>query len=149
MTNTLKKGIAAAAGLTIVALFFVYGNPFAVVEGDLIGGTLGASGQLIVQDTVIGSGEEAQIGDVLEVHYVGRLATGEVFDSSEGSAPSRFVLGGGQVIPGWDQGLQGMRVGGKRVLIIPPDLAYGPTGYGPIPPDATLTFEVELIDINE
>lgn len=143
----LTQGIAIATGLVVVALFFVYGNPFAAVESGLTGGLQGATGQLVVQDDVIGTGATAEIGDRLVVHYVGRLTDGTTFDTSVGGSPYAFILGGGEVIPGWDQGLQGMKVGGKRTLIIPPDLAYGPQGYGPIPPDATLVFEVELVDI--
>lgn len=144
---TLTRAIAVGAGLVVVALFFVYGNPFAAVESGLGGGLQGASGQLVVQDEVIGVGEEAQVGDQLVVHYIGKLSDGTVFDTSVGGSPYTFTLGGGEVIPGWDQGLQGMKVGGKRLLIVPSDLAYGPTGYGPIPGNATLTFEVELVDI--
>lgn len=143
----LTRAIAVGAGLVVVALFFVYGNPFAAVESGISGGLQGASGQLIVQDEVVGAGEEVQVGDRLVVHYIGKLSDGTVFDTSVGGSPYTFVLGGGEVIPGWDQGLQGMKVGGKRLLIIPSDLAYGPSGYGPIPANATLTFEVELVDI--
>lgn len=144
---TLTRGIAVAVGLAVVALFFVYGNPFAAVESGINGGLQGAAGQLVVQDEVPGTGAEAKVGDQLVVHYVGMLSDGTVFDTSIGGSPYAFTLGGGEVIPGWDQGLQGMKVGGKRVLTIPPDLAYGPSGYGPIPPNAVLTFEVELVDI--
>ena len=90
---------------------------------------------------------EVKIGDLLSVHYTGKLSDGTVFDTSLGRGPFQFILGAGQVIPGWDQGLQGMRIGGKRLLIIPPDLAYGREGYGPIPPNTTPTFEVELVAI--
>jgi FKBP-type peptidyl-prolyl cis-trans isomerase len=103
--------------------------------------------QLVVQDEVVGTGPAAQPGDTVVVNYTGKLDDGTVFDTSVGGAPITFMLGAGQVIPGWDQGLVGMQAGGKRVLIIPPDLAYGPSGYGPIPPNATLTFEVELVSL--
>lgn len=145
--QTLTTGIAVATAIAVVFLFFIYGNPFSVVEDGLTAGLGGAGGQLVVQDESLGTGAEAKIGDTLEVHYVGKLQDGTVFDTSIGREPFPFVLGAGEVIPGWDQGVQGMRVGGKRLLIIPPDLAYGPSGYGPIPPNATLTFEVELVDI--
>jgi len=104
---------------------------------------------LLMQDEVIGTGKTAAVGDVVSVHYTGMFQDGTVFDSSIGNAPYTFILGAGRVIPGWDQGLQGMQVGGKRVLVIPPDLAYGPEGYGPIPPNSTLIFEVELVAIQQ
>jgi len=144
----LITGVAVTAGVAVVLLFFVFGNPFAVVEQGLSANALGGiGGQLIVQDVLVGTGAEATIGSVVSVHYTGLFQDGTIFDSSVGGSPFQFILGAGQVIPGWDQGLQGMRVGGTRLLIIPPDLAYGPQGYGPIPPDTTLTFEVELVDI--
>lgn len=96
----------------------------------------------------VGQGAIAQKGQLALVHYVGTLEDGEQFDSSwDRSWPFDFVLGAGQVIPGWDQGVQGMRVGGRRKLIIPADLAYGERGIGPIPPNATLIFEVELVGV--
>lgn len=102
------------------------------------------------EDTVAGQGELAQPGDVITVHYVGTLTNGQVFDSSrDANTPFTFVLGRGDVIRGWDEGVQGMRVGGKRTLIIAPDFAYGSRGIGPIPPNSTLIFEVELLKVEK
>ena len=97
-----------------------------------------------------GSGTEAKNGDKVSVHYVGTLIDGKKFDSSlDRGEPYSFVLGASQVIKGWDQGVLGMKVGEKRKLTIPSDLAYGDNGFGGvIPPKATLIFEVELIRIN-
>src|SRR5687768_11242157 len=98
------------------------------------------------EDIVVGSGAPAAAGDTLTVHYIGSLESGQVFDNSyTRGEPLTFLLGAGRVIRGWDLGVVGMRVGGKRRLIIPPDLAYGSQGSGPIPPNATLHFEIELI----
>ena len=103
---------------------------------------------LVIKDLVVGTGQEAQVGDNVTVDYTGWLYHGKKFDSSiDRGEPYPFILGGGNVIKGWDQGVVGMKVGGTRKLIIPPDLAYGESGYGPIPPNATLTFEVKLLAI--
>lgn len=105
-----------------------------------------ASG-LIIEDLAVGSGGEACTGQEVTVHYTGWLVSGEKFDSSKDrDDPFVFPLGGGRVIRGWDEGVQGMKVGGKRKLTIPPDLGYGARGAGGvIPPNATLVFEVELL----
>ena len=112
--------------------------------------------QLIIKDTLVGNGREAEAGFNVTVHYTGWLydpskpeGKGTKFDSSvERHEPFVFFLGGGQVIQGWDQGFAGMKVGGKRTLIIPPDMGYGAYGAGGvIPPNATLKFDVELLDI--
>lgn len=101
-----------------------------------------------IEDTQPGTGAAAKDGDQITVDYTGKLQDGTVFDSSVGKTPFQFTLGAGQVIPGWDQGLLGMKVGGKRTLTIPPSLAYGEQGAGGvIPPNATLIFDVELISI--
>lgn len=95
-----------------------------------------------------GQGRTAGAGDTVAVHYTGCLTDGTKFDSSrDRGQPIRFVLGTGRVIQGWDEGLQGMRAGGKRILRIPPELAYGSRGGGPIPPNATLLFRVELMEV--
>jgi FKBP-type peptidyl-prolyl cis-trans isomerase FkpA len=112
--------------------------------------------QLQVNDTVTGSGAEAKPGNVVRVHYTGWLydaskpdKRGNKFDSSkDGNQPFDFTLGAREVIPGWDEGVKGMKVGGKRVLTIPPAMGYGARGAGGvIPPNATLVFEVELLDV--
>lgn len=90
----------------------------------------------------------AKDGDIVSVHYTGRLTDGTEFDSSlKRGQPITFPLGMGRVIRGWEEGLQGMQVGEKRVLTIPPELAYGQQGQGPIPPNSTLVFEVELVGL--
>ena len=104
--------------------------------------------KLVVKDIVAGKGRAAKAGDNVVVHYVGVLfSTGEQFDSSwDSGKPFPFVLGQGGVIKGWDQGVAGMKIGGRRLLIIPPDLAYGAQGQGPIGPDETLVFVVDLLN---
>jgi FKBP-type peptidyl-prolyl cis-trans isomerase len=105
-------------------------------------------GDLVKEDLQVGSGAEATPGLSVEVHYTGWLLDGKQFDSSRGGEPFAFRLGGGQVIKGWDQGVVGMRVGGKRKLTIPPELGYGLRGFpGVIPAQATLVFEVELLGV--
>ncbi len=113
------------------------------------GEVLGVTGEgLQITDVVVGTGPEARSGQTVAVHYTGTLPDGTIFDSSKDRGqPFSFTLGTGQVIKGWDQGIVGMKVGGTRTLIIPPALGYGDRGTGPIPPNATLHFEVELLAI--
>lgn len=99
------------------------------------------------QDLVEGTGEMPKTGQEVTVHYVGTLTTGEKFDSSrDRGEPFKFILGQGQVIKGWDEGLATMKKGGKRKLVIPPNLAYGEVSLPGIPADSTLVFEVELLE---
>ena len=112
--------------------------------------------ELQMTDTAIGDGATAESGQTVDVHYTGWLydpsqpeTKGSKFDSSvDRGQPFSFPLGGGRVIRGWDEGVAGMKVGGKRVLVIPPEMGYGASGAGgAIPPNATLLFEVELLEI--
>ena len=141
----------------IVIVLVIVGAGLAYLALDTADSGGGKVGELITTtsglkyvDEVIGSGRAAKAGDTVSVHYTGTLKDGSVFDSSRGrNKPLEFPLGKRKVIPGWDEGVAGMREGGKRQLIIPPDLAYGEAGTedGAIPPNALLTFEVELVKI--
>jgi FKBP-type peptidyl-prolyl cis-trans isomerase FkpA len=152
MRNRLRAPALALAVLCLARA--AYGdntNKNEEKEGKAIMTTEGittASG-LKYQDLQEGQGAAAKKGDTVEVHYTGWLTDGKKFDSSlDRKQPFAFKLGAGQVIKGWDEGVAGMKVGGKRKLTIPPDLAYGKRGAGGvIPPDATLVFDVELLKV--
>lgn len=138
--------IAVAVGVCLVA-FFLYGNT--------IMGFFKPAPQMknvtgvAVEDLVVGQGETVQSGDTISVHYVGTLTNGQVFDSSrDRNEPFTFTIGQGGVIKGWDEGLIGMKVGGTRRLTISPEYGYGDRGIGPIPPNSTLIFEVELLNVS-
>jgi len=103
---------------------------------------------MVIDDIKTGEGREVMKGDTVSVHYVGTLQNGTEFDNSKKRGePFEFTVGAGQVIQGWDEGLVGMKVGGQRILIIPPEMAYGERGVGPIPGNATLVFSIELVDV--
>lgn len=106
--------------------------------------------QMVIDDVRIGTGNTVVEGDTVQVHYIGTLRDGTEFDNSrKRGQPFEFTVGEGRVIPGWEQGLVGMREGGQRILVIPPEMAYGEEGVGPIPGNATLVFAIELLDIIE
>ncbi len=125
--------------------------PSAAADGGAAPGEPGAvvPGTVTIVDNVVGSGATAKSGDRVTVHYTGTLLDGTVFDSSRTrGAPFDFRLGRGEVIPGWEQGIAGMKIGGRRTLTIPPDLAYGSQGAGAaVPPNAPLVFDVELLSL--
>lgn len=155
-----NQRIAILVGLLLllaIAAFLVYyttqpAQPTAVQPAaglpDTTGLTTTNSG-LQYKDVTLGTGTEAQTGNTVFVHYTGWLTDGTKFDSSlDRGQPFSFPLGEGRVIAGWDEGVTGMKVGGKRILVIPADLGYGAGGAGNvIPPNATLIFEVELLDV--
>lgn len=143
--------------LNLFAMFMLIGSLSTLATGckgqspqtiDAEGFTVLESG-LKYKDTVVGNGTTAKVGDRLSMHYTGTLNDGTKFDSSlDREIPFEFTLGAGDVIAGWDVGVEGMNVGGKRTLVIPYIMAYGEQGIpGVIPPKATLNFEVELLEI--
>lgn len=141
--------------IIIVSLLVIIGAIAAVIYYNASKGKQ-AAGELITtasglqyQDLTIGAGQEAKTGDTVSVHYVGYLDDGTKFDSSrDRNEPFEVTIGAGGVIAGWDEGLVGIRVGGTRKLIIPPELGYGAQAVGDvIPANATLTFEIELLEI--
>lgn len=160
MSRTLRHLVLPAVALMLLAACGSEdappeeaGGPEDVVTGPVVCAeeeVVTESG-LRVEDLECGEGEEATTGDVVTVHYVGTFEDGTQFDASrDHGQPFSFRLGGGDVIAGWDEGVQGMQVGGTRMLTIPPDLGYGAAGAGDvIPPNATLIFEVELLGIEE
>ena len=142
--------IGALMGLFVLAaLAAACSQAGASGGGDAAGTEVTTASGLKYTDVKVGSGTEATAGKTVDVHYTGWLLDGKKFDSSKDRGqPFDFPLGGGAVIKGWDEGVAGMKVGGTRILMIPPDLGYGARGAGGvIPPNATLKFEVELLGV--
>ncbi|NNM84054.1 FKBP-type peptidyl-prolyl cis-trans isomerase [Candidatus Parcubacteria bacterium] len=170
----IQTGIAAALALTVVVLFFVVPGLWPFQTSTSPAGTAGqaaavnatttqttnpiatttmpTANQLSINDEVVGTGAVAAVGDSVTVNYVGALTNGTVFDASanHGTGGFTFTLGAGQVIKGWDEGIVGMKVGGKRILVIPASLAYGDRAIGNIiPANSTLVFKVELLKVQK
>jgi len=164
--NSTQTGIAVAVALAVVLFFFLFGG-MSLFEsatpsnGNIEFATTTANTQtmptenitqLQITDEIVGAGATAAAGDSVTVNYVGSLADGTVFDASanHGTAGFTFNLGAGQVIRGWDEGIVGMKEGGKRKLVIPASLAYGNQSPAPsIPANSTLIFEVELLKVQK
>jgi FKBP-type peptidyl-prolyl cis-trans isomerase len=146
----LKQLILGATGLGAVLLFADAGAGGTGGPPPVTGQSNTTPSGLEYLDVVVGTGAVANAGQQVSVHYTGWLADGSSFDSSVSRGqPFAFALGRGQVIKGWDEGVSGMRIGGKRRLIIPAALGYGARGApGAIPPNATLIFDVELLDVH-
>ncbi|MSU55421.1 MAG: FKBP-type peptidyl-prolyl cis-trans isomerase [Candidatus Taylorbacteria bacterium] len=161
MINQISRNEAIGVVVTLVATFglLFFGNYFfkngdnpskdaqkKAVESQVIAPT--AKGALKLDDTLVGEGELVKSGDTVSIHYVGTLSSGTKFDSSyDRGEPITFKTGSGQLISGFDQGVIGMKAGGKRKITIPPELGYGSRETGPIPPNSTLIFDVELVKI--
>jgi len=108
----------------------------------------GAVSKLIIDDVIIGGGAEAVLGDTVTVHYIGTLQNGQQFDNSNlRGTPFSFTLGQGRVIEGWEEGVVGMKIGGERILVIPPSMGYGSKNVGPIPANSVLVFSISLLSI--
>lgn len=167
---TVNEYIAVAIGVLLIAYFMFYGSFSLPLQStnniqqnmnqDINSSSnqqdnSNVSGGVTVSDTVVGTGPVAEAGKTVYVNYTGTFTNGKVFDSSYSrGVPIDFILGNGDVIPGWEKGIQGMKVGGKRRLVISPEEAYGPndikdprTGQVIIPGNSTLIFEVELMEV--
>ncbi len=147
-----KTGIAVFVSIT--AILLVFGGAGFLTQ--IFSGSNNANNntqmkqtpQIQSTDVVMGTGDVAVAGKQVTVNYVGVFADGKKFDSSyDRGVPFTFTLGAGQVIKGWDVGVVGMKVGGKRILVVPPELGYGSNDYGPIPGNSTLIFQVELLSV--
>jgi FKBP-type peptidyl-prolyl cis-trans isomerase len=156
LQNQMDKKTSIAVGISIIVILVMVGG--AGLVNNFIGSDNNknemaqqdenALAQIDQKDLTVGTGDVAVLGKTVKVHYTGVFADGKKFDSSrDRGVPFEFTLGAGMVIKGWDIGVEGMKVGGKRLLVIPPDFAYGPNAYGPIPGNSTLIFEVELLEV--
>ena len=152
-----KEWIAVAVGVGFVGYTLFGGNVTNLFNQASMNNTNEAAvagsqlpGGVIVNDLTLGTGKEAILGSLVSAHYILSLSDGTVIQNSKDfGTPFQFTLGAGEVIPGWEQGFAGMKVGGVRTIIIPPELAYGPNQAGPIPPNSTLIFTVELVDVQD
>lgn len=142
---TILGSVLSLVGLTV----FTFAEEKKMSSNEAAGQVVTTESGLQYIDLVVGTGRQAELGDTATVHYTGWLADGRKFDSSvDRKEPFSFRVGAGQVIKGWDEGVGTMKVGGKRKLTIPPQLGYGARGAGNvIPPNATLTFDVELLGL--
>ncbi len=149
-TLSTKEWVAVVVAVFVVGFFFIFGQSLiSIFSGSDSNTSLLQKQEVLVQDVVVGAGDVAVAGDRVTVHYTVRFVVGTSFDSSvDRGEPFQFILGVGQVIKGWDDGIAGMKVGGKRILSVPPEFGYGANDYGPIPGGSTLIFEVELLKID-
>lgn len=152
----MNRGLLAGIGIAAVLIIgiFIYMNPNDKIikspESPVpsSGPTIAPVTELKIEDTLVGTGKEAKSGDTITAHYTGKLTDGTQFDSSVGKTPFTTQIGVGNVIKGWDEGIVGMKVGGKRRLTIPASMGYGEQGSPPvIPPNATLIFDIELLEV--
>jgi len=150
----MNKKTAIAITIAVVVVGILVGGSlttglFTSSETNNKDTTMEQSDQIQSKDTLVGTGDVAVAGKQVTVHYTGVFASdNKKFDSSrDRGVPFSFTLGAGQVIKGWDIGVEGMKIGGKRILIIPPQFGYGSSDYGPIPGNSTLVFEIELLDV--
>ncbi len=142
--KTLTTAVAVAVGLGLVGYFF-FSNPFSTEIG-VIPQQSASPDQVIIQEVVEGTGAMASAGSTVRVNYIGKLQDGTTFDqSADHGGAQTFSLG--RVVPGFAQGIQGMKVGGTRIIIIPPSLGYGAQPVGSIPANSTLIFQVELVEV--
>lgn len=151
-----KEWIATALAVIFVAYTLFGGDIMSLfdtntMDPNSLASVVGSeTNRVITNDIVVGNGPEVKSGNLVSVHYILSLTDGVTIQNSKDfGTPFQFVLGAGEVIAGWDQGLLGMKVGGVRTLIIPPELAYGPNQAGPIPPNSTLIFTIELLGVTE
>ena len=154
---TKNEKIAVGISLFVIGFFFYFGgtviNVFKTGQFSSSNSEVSAvtpAPELGIQEISLGTGDSVNLGDAVTVNYTGAFVDGKVFDSSVArNEPFTFVVGAGQVISGWDQGLVGMKVGGKRILVVPPQLGYGDKDYGPIPANSTLIFQIELLSVKK
>jgi FKBP-type peptidyl-prolyl cis-trans isomerase len=155
-----KEWVAVGVGVIFVGYTLFGGNIMNLFQNNTMSdNSLGAvassdtsnnKGGVIINDVVVGQGAEIKQGQLITVNYILSLSDGTVIQNSKDlGAPFKFTLGAGDVIPGWEQGFAGMKIGGVRTIIIPPELAYGSNQVGPIPPNSTLIFTVELLDATD
>lgn len=150
----MNKKTAIAVVIAVIVVFLLVGGSImsgmfnGVTNNNQATTTMPQSDQIQAQDIKVGTGDVAVAGKQVTVHYTGVFADGKKFDSSlDRGVPFTFTLGSGMVIKGWDIGVEGMKVGGKRILIIPPQFGYGDKDYGPIPANSTLIFQIELLGV--
>jgi len=152
-----KEWIAVGVAVVFVGYTLFGGNIMSLFQNNLMGdnsqaaaaSSKSASG-VIINDVVVGQGAEVKIGQLVSVNYILSLSDGTVVQNSKDFGTLfKFTLGAGEVIPGWEQGFADMKVGGVRTIIIPPELAYGSNQAGPIPPNSTLIFTIELLDATD
>ena len=157
-----REWIAVAVGVVFVGYTLFGGNIMSLFQksttmnqdsaataASAVNPTPSGSDGVIINDITVGQGTEVKAGELISVNYVLALSDGKVVQNSKDfGAPFKFVMGANQVIPGWERGISGMRVGGVRIITIPPELAYGTNQVGPIPPNSTLVFTIELLDVS-
>ena len=150
-TLDTKEWIAVFISMFVVGFFFIFGNTvISLFNTNKSQTNMVQTPQVLTKDEVYGTGDVATAGNRVVVNYTGHFVDGRVFDSSvTRGEPFQFVLGSGQVIKGWDEGIVGMKVGGKRTISIPPELGYGANDYGPIPGGSTLIFDIELLKVEK